>query len=101
MSQVYEIRKSCFTETCCNIMDFFLSHPDIYFTPTTTSLSMEKSLPTIKDCMRLLKQNDYLTKFSDEGTVYHITKENMVLWHTNFKAHILQEYESEEKLQDG
>ena len=50
----------------------------------TASLSMNKPHYTIKDCMRLLKQNSYLTKLSDQGTVYHITKENMEFWHTDF-----------------
>jgi hypothetical protein len=70
-------------------MDFFLSHSELYFTPYTTALSMEKTPTTIKDCMRLLKQNSYLSKLSDEGSVYHLTLENMEFWHVDFKRHIL------------
>jgi len=71
-------------------MDFFLQNVTSYYTPYTASLSMEKPHYTIKDCMRLLKQNSYLTKLSDSGTVYHITKENIEFWHTDFKNHVLQ-----------
>lgn len=83
------IRKSCFNKNCISIMDFFLSHVELYFTPYTTALSMEKTPATIKDCMRLLKQNSYLSKLSDEGSVYHLTLENMEFWRVDFKRHIL------------
>lgn len=88
------IRKSCFSDSCCEVMDFFLSNAGLYFTPRTAALSMEKPAATIKDCMRLLKQNQYLSKLSDDGTVHHITKENMEFWHTDFKRHILESHES-------
>jgi len=39
--------------------------------------------------MRLLKQNSYLSKFSDDGTVYHLTLENMEFWRTDFKNYVL------------
>ncbi len=90
------IRKTCFTQNCIDVMDFFLQNPTSYYTPYTASLSMKKSHPTIKDCMRLLKQNSYLSKLSDDGTVYHITKENMEFWHTDFKSHVLALAESKE-----
>lgn len=88
------IRKSCFTDTCCSVMEFFLSNAGLYFTPTAAALSMGKPLPTVKDCMRLLRQNNYLSKLSDNGTVYYITEENMEFWHTDFKAYILDLHES-------
>jgi len=50
---------------------------------------MERPLPTIKDCMNILRRNSYLSKISDDGTVYHVTKENMQFWHTDFKKHVL------------
>ncbi len=70
-------------------MDFFLSNADHYFTPLTAALSMKKHPSTIKDIMRILKQNSYLSKLSDNGTVYHVTRENMEFWHTDYKNHIL------------
>ena len=88
------IRKTCFTDNTIDVMDFFLQNITLYFTPYTTSLSMKKSHYTIKDCMRLLHQNSYLSKLSADGTVYHITKENMEFWHTDFKNHILSLQES-------
>ena len=83
------IRKTCFTTPIFEVMDFFLQHVTLYFTPYTVSLSMRKPPATIKDYMRLLKQNSYLSKFSDDGTVYHITKENMEFWRTDFTNHVL------------
>ena len=83
------IRKTCFTTPIIDVMDFFLSHTGLYFTPYTAALSMGKSPATIKDYMRLLKQNSYLSKFSDDGTVYFITLENMEFWRTDFKNHVL------------
>lgn len=84
-------KRSVFSNTCSEIMDFFLQNPTLYFTPLTVSLSMEKSQATIKDCMNLLKSNSYLSKVSDSGSVYHITKENMEFWVTDFKNHVLSE----------
>ena len=69
--------------------DFFLQNVTLYFTPTTTALCMERSFSTIKDCMNILRRNSYLSKISDDGTVYHITKENMEFWHTDFKKYVL------------
>ena len=91
------IRKSCFNVHCTAIMDFFLSHANLYFTPYTVALSMEKTPATIKDCMRLLKQNSYLSKLSNDGTVYFITHENMEFWHVDFKRHVLDLQKLEEK----
>jgi len=82
------IRKSCFTNSCCKVMDFFLSYPDLYFTPRTAALSLQMSPPTVKDCMNILKQNFYLSKLSDDGTVYHITSQNMEFWRTDFTSHL-------------
>ena len=78
-------------------MDFFLSHTDSFYTPLTAALSIGKPHPTVKDHMRLLKQNSYLSKFSNSGTVYFITKENMQFWVTDFKAHILNENDRRRK----
>ncbi len=75
---------TCFSPTCMDIMDFCLSHPRLFFTPTT-SQSLEKPLSTIKDCMNLLKRRSHLSKVSNEGSSYHITKQNMELWMTDFK----------------
>ena len=82
-------KRTVFSETCVSIMDFFLQNVTLYFTPKTVSLSMSVSHSTIKDCMQLLKKNQYLSKESDGGSVYHITKENMEFWHTDFKNHVL------------
>ena len=83
------IRKTCFITPIIDVMDFFLAHAGLYFTPYTAALSMGKPHYTIKDYMRLLKQNSYLSKFSDDGTVYYITLENMEFWRTDFKNYIL------------
>ena len=83
------IRKSCFGDNPIRVMDFFLDNVGLYFTPKTAALSMEMAAPTAKDIMRLLKQNSYLSKLSDMGTVYFITKENMEFWRTDFKNHVL------------
>lgn len=83
------IRKNCFTKSIIDVMDFFLEHAGLYFTPYTAALSMDRSHYTIKDYMRLLKQNSYLTKLSDDGTVYFITQENMEFWRTDFKNHVM------------
>ena len=80
---------TCFSKTCVAVMDFFLQNVTLYFTPTTVALCMERSLATIKDCMNILRKNSYLSKISDDGTVYYVTKENMILWHTDFKKHVL------------
>lgn len=81
---------TCFSKTCMDVMDFFLRNVTLYFTPKTAALSMERPLPTIKDCMNLLRRNLYLSKISDEGTVYHVTRENMEFWVTDFRKHVLQ-----------
>ena len=83
------IRKSCFGEGPIEVMDFFLSNASSYYTPLTASLSMEKPHTTVKDHMRLLKQNSYLSKLSESGSVYHITRENMEFWGVDFKKHVL------------
>lgn len=90
------IRKTCFTTPIIDVMDFFLQHTGLYFTPYTVALSMDKSPATIKDYMRLLKQNSYLSKLSNDGTVYHITLSNMEFWRTDFKNHVLSLQESKE-----
>lgn len=84
-----KLRKSCFGDGPIEVMDFFLSNPSSFYTPLTASLSMKKSHPTVKDHMRLLKQNFYLSKLSEAGTVYYITKENMEFWRTDFKNHVV------------
>jgi len=78
-----------FSDTCMDVMDFFLSHSNLFFTPTTTALSMEKSVPTIKACMNLLKSNSYLSKISNDGSTYHITKENMEFYNIDFRNYVL------------
>ena len=80
---------TCFSPTCIDVMDFFLHNDEMYFTPTTVALSMKRPLSTIKDCMNLLKRNSYLSKISDEQTVYHITEENMEFWVMDFRNHVL------------
>jgi len=75
-------------------MDFFLQNVTLYFTPLTAALSLEKPVSTISDCINLLKRNSYLSKISDDGTSYYITKENMEFWHTDFKKHVLALEES-------
>ena len=72
-------------------MDFFLSNVTLYFTPRTAALCMERPLPTIKDCMNLLRRNSYLSKVTDDGTVYHITRENMEFWRVDFRNHVMME----------
>jgi len=92
MNTLYELtgkKFTVFSNTCIEVMDFYLSYPTIYFTPTTTALSMEKSLFTVKACMNLLKLNSYLSKVSDSGSTYYITKENMEFWVTDFKNYVL------------
>ena len=84
----HKTKRTTFSQTCCDIMDFYLTNPILFFTPLTTSLSMERSAPTIKDCMNLLRQNNYLSKLP-HSTVYFITRENMEFWRTDFKNHIL------------
>jgi len=91
------IRKTCFTQSAIDVMDFFLQNVTLYFTPYTAALSMKKSPATIKDCMRLLKQNSYLSKLSDDGTVYYITLENMEFWSTDFKTHVISLQKSQEE----
>lgn len=83
------LRKSCFGDGPVEVMDFFLSYPSLYHTSLTASLSMKKVHTTVKDHMRLLKQNSYLSKLSDSGSVYYITKENMEFWRVDFKNHVL------------
>jgi len=80
---------TCFSPMCINVMDFFLQNVNLYFTPLTVSLSMEKQQHSVKACMNLLKRASYLSKISDNGTVYHITKENMGFYHADFKNHVL------------
>ena len=80
---------TCFSPTCIEVMDFFLKHIYLYFTPTTTALSLDRSLNSIKPCMNLLRRNSYLSKMSDEGAAYYITKENMEFWITDFRNHVL------------
>jgi len=81
---------TAFSPTCVEVMDFFLKDPTIYHTPTTTALSLEKSVATIKACMNLLKSNSYLSKVTETSTSYHITKENMGFWCTDFKKQLEQ-----------
>ena len=88
-----QIRKSCFGDTTCKVMDFFLSNVTSFYTPLTAALSMELPHPTVKDCMRLLYQSGYLTKLSPDGTAYHITKQNMQFWAIDFKNHIMGDLE--------
>lgn len=88
VQRLSSIRKSCFTDSCYDIMDFFLQNPRLYFTPYTASLSMNRSHPTIKDCMRLLHRNSYLSKLSHDGSVYHMTLENMKFWRVGFKNYM-------------
>ena len=88
-----------FSPTCCDVMDLFLNDPTIYYTPTTAALSLDKPLSTIKSCMNLLKSNSYLTKVTETGSTYHITKENMEFWVTDFRNHILSEQEEINQLQ--
>lgn len=76
---------TAFSPTCVEVMDFFLQNPTSYYTPTTAALSLEKPIATIKACMNLLKSNSYLSKTTETGTSYHITKENMEFWCTDFK----------------
>lgn len=82
-------KRTVFSPTCVEIMDFFLNNVNLYFTPLTTALSINKSQSTIKDCMNLLKTNSYITKINNSGSVYHLTKENMEFWRTDFKTHVL------------
>ena len=99
MTLLYETtgkKFTVFSDTCIDIMDFYLQNSTLYFTPTTTALSMEKSIPTIKSCMNLLKSNSYLSKVSDSGTVYHITKENMEFWITDFRNNVMNSIEAKE-----
>lgn len=69
-------------------MDFFLSNVTLYFTPKTAGLSMGRPLPTIKDCMRLLWSNSYLSKFSHDGTVYFMNRENIQFWSTDYRNYL-------------
>lgn len=96
---IYLGRTSPFSPTCMEIMDFFLENPTLYFTPMTTALSMELSPDTVKNCMSLLFKNSYLTKTGVNSTHYHITKENMEFWRTDFKNHVLglAELQSQDK----
>lgn len=83
------IRKTAFTPTCIDVMDFFLENVSCYFTPYTASLSMGKSHYTVKDCMRVLYQSNYLTKFTHDGTVYYLTTKNMRAWIKDFEESVL------------
>ena len=82
-------QRTCFSPQCIELMDFFLQHVTLHFTPLTTALSLEKPVSTISDCINLLRKNSYLSKITDDGIVYHVTKENMQFWHTDFKKHVL------------
>jgi len=82
-------QRTCFSPQCIKLMDFFLQNVTLYFTPLTTALSLEKPVSIISDCINLLRKNSYLSKVADDGTVYHVTKENMQFWHTDFKEHVL------------
>jgi len=82
-----------FSPTCYEVMSLFLNDPTIYYTPTTAALSLQKPIATVKSCMNLLKSNFYLSKVTETGSTYHITKENMESWYTDFKNHILSEHE--------
>lgn len=84
-------RTTPYSPTCMNIMDFFIGNPTLYFTPITAykSLDIDVSPDTVKNCMSLLSKNNYLTKDSLQGTAYHITKENMEFWITDFRNYIL------------
>lgn len=104
MTLLFEItgkKFTVFSQTCIDVMDFFLQNPTLYFTPTTTALSMEKPLATIKGCMNLLKSNSYLSKISDSQSTYHITKENMEFWVTDFKTHVLSIHKSTIQIQES
>ncbi|QDI74004.1 hypothetical protein QIT55_gp18 [Nitrosopumilus spindle-shaped virus] len=92
---IYQGRTSPFSPTCVEIMDYFLSYPDLYHTAMTVSLYLEKSSDSVKNCMSLLLKNSYLTKKLDSGHVYFITKENMEFWAIDFKNHILNQHEIE------
>lgn len=69
-------------------MDFFLKYPNLYFTPNTVALSMKLSINSVKACMNLLRKNSYLSKL-ENSTVYHIKKDNMEFWVTDFRRHVL------------
>ena len=55
-----------------------------------------ESKMTIQKVESRLKKNknSYISKLSPDGTVYHITKENMEFWHTDFKNHVISLQES-------
>jgi hypothetical protein len=89
-----EVRVDLFSPQCTEIMDFFLTHVTLYHTPITTALALERPITTVRTCMSLLKRNSYLSKISKLGTVYHVTKENMEFWRTDFKNHVLSLEES-------
>lgn len=84
-----QVRVNVFSAQCMEIMDFFLTHVTLYHTPITTALSLERPITTIRTCMSLLNRNSYLSKISKLGTVYHVTKENMEFWRTDFKNYVL------------
>ncbi|QDI74087.1 hypothetical protein [Nitrosopumilus spindle-shaped virus] len=88
---IYQGRTSPFSPTCVEIMDYFLSYPDLFHTAITTALYLEKSNDTVKNCMSLLLKNSYLSKKSESGHVYFITKENMEFWATDFRNHIINQ----------
>ncbi len=81
-------RVNCFGDGCVTMMDFFLKHSELYFTPKTVSLSMPRSLFSAKDQMQQLYKNSYLSKLSKDGTVYFITDENSEFWITDFKNYV-------------
>lgn len=84
-------RTTPYSPTCMSVMDFFIQNPTICFTPITVykSLDFDVTPDTVKNCMGLLYKNSYLTKDSLQGTTYHITKENMEFWVTDFRNYIL------------
>ncbi len=88
-------RTTPYSPTCMKIMDFFIQNPTLYFTPITVfkSSDFDVSTFTVKHCMSLLHKNSYLTKDSLQGTAYHITKENMEFWVTDFRNYILAKEE--------
>lgn len=97
-------RTTPYSPTYMSIMDFFLKHPALYFTPMTVykSIHLNVTPDTIKNCMNLLLRNNYLTKENGAGTNhYNITKENMEFWVNDFRRYILaqEELRDTEKIQ--
>ena len=81
--------KHCFSQLPEKIMDFFLSHADMYHTPTTIALNINEPVFSVRDYVNILRKNSYVTKMPQHGNVFHITRENMEFWRTDFKNHIM------------